>query len=135
MNYAEAREVKGGGWHWTSMNDGNVRTAAPCITIREREGWQLGDPIPEEDIKRCEPHATKEEAERHFYDWSLETLHESEWTSAQKCETGCGAWSNKSLGNHFHGYFGDVFLCDFHRNADRVAELKPFRPDIQLIHS
>ena len=35
MNYDEAREIPGKGWHWTTMNNGVVRTAQPCIQIPE----------------------------------------------------------------------------------------------------
>ena len=31
MNYDEAREFVRGGWRWSTMNDGVIRTAPPCI--------------------------------------------------------------------------------------------------------
>lgn len=137
MNYDEARELPTGGWHWTSMNDGVIRTCPPCISFREPfDHDNPMKPVAPENIVRCEPHATKEDAERHFYDSCLATLRESTWTAARKCERGCGTWADKSLGDPgMGGYFSDVFLCDFHRNAESVAELRPFKPDIQVVHS
>lgn len=125
MNYDEARELKDGGWHWTTMNDGVVRTAPPCVRI----------PIDESTITHCDPHPTREDAERHFYDYSLSQLKESTFLSAKHCEY-CDTWTNKALGNRGLGlYFREVFLCDTHRTTERVAALHPFKPGIALIHS
>ena len=138
MNYDEARQLsEGGGWHWTTKNDGVVRTAQPCVTIlRPFDPLNPFAPLRPGDVKRCEPHATREEAERHYYDWSLGNLAEAEFQSAEKCEAGCGTWTNRALGNSgLIGYFRSVFLCDFHRRPDVVAELRPFEPGISVVHS
>lgn len=138
MNYDEAREISGGGWHWTSMNDGVVRTAQPCIGPKGDIPADYLIGVTKEPIEweRCSPHATKEEAERHFYDWCLSRLVETECESAERCEQGCGEWTNKTLENRgLSGLFKSVFLCDEHRSKEVVATLHPFRPGIQIIHS
>lgn len=79
MNYDQARQLKDGGWHWTTMNDGVVRTAEPCIKHIGDESdpaWFLM-PYNPDDWERCEPHATREDAEKHFYEWCIESLAEA----------------------------------------------------------
>lgn len=138
MNYDEARQLsEGGGWHWTSMNDGVVRTAQPCLTIlRPFDPTKWHEPLQPEDVRRCEPHATREEAERHYYEWSLAEVTEVETSNAVKCERGCGTWTNKYLGHPgLSGYFPATFLCDFHRSREVLAKVHPFKPGIQVMHS
>lgn len=75
MNYYSARQRRDGRWDWTSMNDGAIRRAGPCVN-------------------HYEGHATKGEAERHFYDSELDSLREarSKGDIQMKCEVkSCGA--------------------------------------------
>lgn len=133
MNYDEARPLKDGGWHWTTMNDGMVRTAAPCIQIELTK-----EPIPRiaGEPTFCPPHETREAAERHFYDHCLGSLSEATSSHAERCATGCGEWTDKALENRgLSGYFRATWLCDEHRTKEKVAELHPFKPGIQLVHS
>jgi len=140
MNYAQAREIPGEGWHWTSMRDHETRTAWPCHR-RKADAPALTFPLPPYDAdewERCEPHATKEEAERHFYDACLEEAlaetHEIGWLGCQMPR--CKAPTDKALGTHDLGHvFGLVPLCDEHRNRDGLIARHPFKPGIQLIHS
>lgn len=131
MNYDEARPLKDGGWHWTTMNDGRIRTAPPCIRLTNGD-WE------HPEFERCEPHATQEEAEHHLYVYSLSEVRERTWTSAHRCEAeGCEEWADKTLENdHFGQLFSaGTFLCDAHRTPEMLAELHPFQPGIRLIHS
>lgn len=136
MNYDEARQLKEGGWHWTSMHDGTVRTAIPCIWFDDLEfNDALGPPLPPNRIHRCPPHATREEAERHFYNHSLANMQEGETSNWNGCEV-CDTPTKKTLGNRgMHGYFSEHFLCDQHRNKEELQKLQPFHTGIQVIHS
>lgn len=137
MNYDEARQLPEGGWHWTTMNDGVIRTAPPCISFKKPlDPAKPFEPVAPEDVVRCDPHETKEGAELHFYHYCLNSLKETEWTTARLCDAGCETWTNKSLSNlGMGGYFPEVFLCDFHRHPRQVGELHPFQGGIQLVHS
>ena len=140
MNYAEAREIPGKGWHWTTMNNGSVRTAQPCIRHIGDESdpmWYL-KPWNAADWQRCLPHKTKEDAERHFYEWSLANVKEGSWDAYRKCHApGCEVLTNKTLSNRgFDGYFQFMDeLCDEHRTREVLAVLHPFMPEIALMHS
>lgn len=118
MNYDEAREKKGGGWHWTTMNDDRIRAAGACMNH--------------------EPHASKEDAERCFYEYCMSSLVETDHgDSAQRCEVeGCDAWAPKTLGTR--GLWKlqiQCWLCDEHRNVDTVRRLYPFTGGYSIIHS
>ena len=135
MNYDQARQTKDGGWHWTTMNDGLVRTAAPCIEFEDMPIEEIGT-RPSVVKQRCEPHATQEEAERHFYDYCLEQV--KEWTTSEwhSCIV-CGAPTKRYLGNRHMGSLfspGEAF-CDEHFSPEALAEAEPFSPGIRLIHS
>lgn len=139
MNYDEARELKGGGWHWTTMNDGVVRTAQPCITIlKPFEPGSLDFSLRPSDITRCPPHATKEDAERHYYDWCLSTVSEIKLADQQRrCRaSGCSEWTDTMLGNRQLGrmFNGDP-LCDAHRTPEALRALHPYAPGMMSIYS
>ena len=140
MNYDEAREVPGKGWHWTTMNNGIVRTAEPCIRHVGDESdpmWYL-KPSTEAAWERCEPHATQEEAERHFYDWCLSTVAEIRLSGQmRRCRMdGCRTWTGTELGNRqMERLFNGDPLCAAHRNRETLALLHPFRPRLRVIHS
>ena len=140
MNYDEARQLKDGGWHWTTMNDGVVRTAAPCVRHVGDESdplWYM-QPSKAEDWAYCEPHETQEDAERHFYEWCLENVTEQKYTTKQLCSVeGCDEWSQFALGNNELGRFFGLGpnLCDAHRNREHLATLRPFHSPIRSVHS
>ena len=136
MNHDEARALKDGGWHWTTMNDDVVRTAAPCITIDEpfdlRKPYEPPKP---ENVHRCPPHATKEEAERHFYDYSLGLVTEDHYGNWEGCAV-CDAPTKAGLSAPgISTLFSGTALCDAHRTIEHLKELNPFEPGIRLIHS
>lgn len=140
MNYDEAREVPGKGWHWTTMNNGMVHTAEPCIRHVGDESdpmWYLKSST-NADWERCEPHATRAEATQHFYDWCLSTVTEIKMGNQQLCcrAAGCRTWTDTLLGNQQMGrmFSGDP-LCDVHRNRETLARLHPFSPGLRVTHS
>lgn len=139
MNYDEAREIPGKGWHWTTMNNGVVRTAQPCIQIPEMSVEDLmRKPLMGTNITRCEPHATREEAERHYYDWCLSTVTEIKLSNQQlRCRAeGCEAWTGTELGNRqLECMFNGDPLCDEHRTRETLALIHPFAPGLRSIHS
>lgn len=118
MNYDKAREnpKKPGFFLWCSRNDNKLFYAEPC-----NEG--------------CE-HRSAEEAERHFYNFCLESVTERiDKDQQHKCKV-CEAWTQKSLGNFdLHLLAFHAFLCDEHRTKEELAKLYPFVPDIEVIHS
>lgn len=141
MNYDEAREIPGKGWHWTTKNAGEIRTAWPCIR-RKDDAPALTFPLPpydEAEWERCGPHPTREHAERHFYTASLERAwkegeHDVGWTSCRS--PGCNSPANKALGTDDLGSAMSLKpLCDTHRTYDVFVALSPFRPGVQIIHS
>ena len=140
MNYDKAREVPGKGWHWTTMNDGIVRTAEPCSRHVGDESdpmWYM-KPSNESDWQRCEPHATRDEAERHFYDWCLETVAETRMGDQQlRCRMpDCAEWTDTVLGNlQDERLFNGDPLCEAHRTREVLAQIRPFEPGMELIHS
>lgn len=117
MNYDEARPLLDGtGFRWTTMRDGEARSAWPC--------------------RECvEPHTSAEEAERHFYDQCLATVEEirfADWAGCRVCDTPTKAgMGNRCLGR----FFSTEPLCKDHRTRAELAKLHPFRPGIRLIHS
>lgn len=123
MNYAEARERKdengnpSGLFDWTVMNDGIIHRAHPCTD-------------------EC-VHTTKDDATRHFYEWSLAQVKEYfDEVMQHKCEV-CGKWTQTQLGAFgFSSYpFGPTYLCDEHRNLDELKKIFPFRGTISMIYS
>jgi hypothetical protein len=140
VNYDEARAIPGKGWHWTTMRDGVVRTAEPCIRHVGDEThplWYMQPSKPEE-WERCEPHATREEAERHYYDWCLSTATDIQLADQQlRCRAeGCEAWTDTELGNRqLERMFNGDPLCAEHRTRDVLATLHPFTPGLRSVHS
>lgn len=150
MNYDEARPLAdGSGWHWTSQNDGLSRMAWPCQRLADgvdarfsRDNGQLefrrGDKVVPKDEAwvTCPPHATREEAERHYYDASLASARElnASWTACAVPE--CPNPTTKMLGNMgLERHFNATPLCDEHRTREQLAALYPFAPGMQVIHS
>lgn len=140
MNYDQARAIENKetgeivGWRWTSMNDGRIRTAWPCIEFTPMDVEDYGRKEPER-IHLCPPHATQEEAERHFYDACLEEASEQTTSHWQDCRV-CGAPTKRLLGNRdLSSLFNGDALCDEHFSKDTLQELHPFKSGIYLIHS
>jgi hypothetical protein len=117
VNYDQALELETGGWHWTTFNDDVIRTAWPCLD--------------------CPPHATREEAERHFYEACLESVVERSTLESWRCAVSdCERPSWKTLGNpQMSRCFRPVPLCTEHCNRATLRELHPFEPGLSVIHS
>lgn len=119
MNYYEARQrTSDGRWDWTGMNDSRIFKAGPCA------GHDDG-------------HATKEEAERHFYDWELDQLQELKGPSStqHRCQSpGCQTFTDIALaiGGHIGVHF---WLCKDHRTRGEVARIYPFTPGLTITSS
>jgi hypothetical protein len=117
MNYDQARELTTGGWHWTTRNDDVIRTAWPCLD--------------------CPPHATRDEAERHFYEACLESVTEQELAVPHSCTVpDCQQPAMSFLGNRgLSRIFAGTALCPAHLNRATLRELHPFEPGLSVIHS
>ena len=141
MNDDCARELTEGGWHWTRMNGDQIRTAAPCRLYIGPTDKPIWDPVYTDPAnwQRCEPHATREEAERHFYDYCLENLvtETTEWMNCQAkdCDAPARLWHhNRGIGMAFSG---GLSLCTNHYPyADElIQERYPFESGMQIWHS
>lgn len=154
MNYAEARQRKDDlRWDWTNMNDKRVWPVGYCAGWRdwtEDMAKRIGMSL--EDIKRRQDtedgptkgkfhgdgHATKEEAERCFYEYSLDRVQQASLKGTQKvCQfPGCGDWTSHALESPgMDGLFPPTMLCHAHRNREGLMQVHPFQGGIQLIHS
>lgn len=137
MNYAEARQIPGRGWHWTTMRDGKVRPAAPCLTY-------IGDPgklmstmaaFDESDWVTCEPHPTKADAERHFYEHSISEARVQKWVTWMACEI-CDAPTREGYGTNLLSLgFANVPLCERHLSEEHLRAVRPFKEGIAIVHS
>jgi hypothetical protein len=123
MNYDQARqrinpdEEKISLWDWTTANNGIIYPARPC----------------EKGICR---HVTREEAERHFYEYCLGEVQEHVSNDEQRQCAICGTWTNKVLGNEQFWLLSlRAWLCDEHRNKQELGKLFPFEVGVELIHS
>lgn len=96
------------------MRDDRVRASGPCA--QHEDG-----------------HTTREEAERHFYEWTIARLGTVLLKDAQrKCEI-CGAWTDGGL---VPGSLGRVtVLCEDHRTKEHWAGLNPFEPGLSIVSS
>ena len=125
MNYERARQRGDNGkWNWTSMNDRVVYGAFPCTL----------DPA-----KSCD-HDTQEEAERHFHEASIEavqfwpvvqsalvkSIELCRYRDCREPVTVIARWPD--------GYRRDE-LCEAHGTRACLAEMYPFEPGIESIHS
>ena len=135
MNYDEARQTKDGVWHWTTMNDNVVRTAAPCIQLEDIPIEEIGTKTINV-LGRCN-HVTKEEAERHFYEYCFEPEQIREDTNMHWLDCAkCGAPTKRLLGNRgLWSLINQDPLCDEHFGVEILKELHPFHINIKLIHS
>lgn len=115
MNYYEARQRSTDGrWDWTCMNDGQIWRAAPC-----RDHGAGG-------------HATKEEAERHYWEYQtgeLRTFPDQAHYPCKVCETFTNQRAISRDG------MVSAYLCDEHRNIDIFRALFPFKPGMSIASS
>lgn len=158
MNYEQARERQADHrWDWTNMRDGSVWAVGYCGGWNDwtpEQAARVGMPMAalQADLEKkdgpfrekfhTDGHATKEEAERCFYEYCLDRVREAEIASAQyRCrfplESGqCGAWTSKALESPgYSGCFEPTFLCDDHRTREGLRAVRPFHPGLCLIHS
>lgn len=144
VNYYEARQRSdGSGWAWTGMNDGEVRTEPCCWTWPEGEPRTVDEATGPNPKPLGEPHshATREEAERCFYDYELRHLREGRIRDDEqrRCEfvgadgVRCGRWTSAFLEAKHLMHL--TFLCRAHRTPESVAAVHPFHPNIRISSS
>lgn len=106
MNYDQPRQLKTGGWHYTSMNDGRVWAVGYCADHRGT------------------PHATEDEARACYTRYLMEQRTQFDGTlgSYNPCEapSGCATLTNRCA--VIDGW-PKWRLCDEHRTPEIVAEL------------
>lgn len=115
MIYYQARQRLDGRWDWTGMRDDLIFRTGPCI------GHDDG-------------HATREEAERHFYEYEIERLKEVEIQWFRCSHPGCHELSRKGLETPRLYPFPEA-LCDAHRTTEVFREIKPFYTNIAIVSS
>lgn len=116
MNYAEARQRQTDGlWDWTVRNDGSIWPAASCAS-------------------KC-GHATREEAERHYWEWKHDpaTYYIGAYVDSQHNCLVCGNWT-QSFVRLRDGYTTFV-LCPSHQDRASVDQVHPFTPNTAHIYS
>jgi hypothetical protein len=121
VNYDKARERitengrPSGLWEWSSLQNGHVGPTVPCSGL-------------------CR-HISREEAEKHFYDHSLERVRVHEDRAVHECQA-CGDRTHSWLGNKQFWLipFG-AWLCEEHCNRVELVKLFPFRAGTEMLHS
>lgn len=116
MNYAQARQRESDGrWDYTVRNDDRI--------------WRTGYCADHED-----GHATKEEAEKHFYDYELDQpfrIYE-DINQQAKCVV-CGEWTQNRV-MLYDGYTTYI-LCKDHQTKEDLMKVRPFTPGMSSIYS
>jgi hypothetical protein len=106
VNYDQPRQLKTGGWHFTTMNDGRIGAIGYCADHRDA------------------PHPTEDEARACYNRYLLEQRTRLDGTlgSYNPCEApaGCETLTNRCA---TVGGWTMWRLCDEHRTAEVVAEL------------
>lgn len=106
MNYYDARELKDGGWHYTSANR---RSGTHPVGYCHEHG----------------PHETADEARECFRRYLLDGQREEAYGDWTGCEwEGCDTPTKKGLTTRpplGHGFA----LCDEHRTAENLEALTP----------
>jgi hypothetical protein len=116
MNYAEARQRESDKrWDWTVRNDDRIWRSEPC------SGHEDG-------------HETREEAERHFWEWEMAQPFSVfvEERHLRRCEI-CNEWTDARV-RMYDGY-KTLVLCSIHQNRLSIEQLYPFAPGRALIYS
>jgi hypothetical protein len=109
MNYDQPRQLKDGtGWHYTSMNDGQVWAVGYCRNHLDQ------------------PHATEDEARDCYTRYLLDNnLHldgrDADTWHRCKAAEGCETLTDRFAGIRPWG--PDWSLCDDHRDREHVAAL------------
>lgn len=119
MKYFRARQrLVDKRWDWTVDQDQVIAKAGPCVL-------------------HSDGHATREEAERHFYDWDLQTLltfTEGNEKTKHECEApGCKTLTDRGLATRFR--WKVQWFCDLHRVKPIYEMLNPFEPGIEIQQS
>ena len=105
MNYDQPRQLKSGGWHFTSTNDGKVHAIGYCRDHLDS------------------PHATEDDARRCYRDYELSERLSLDGTVGHwnPCEyPGCETLTNRDARI---GGWSRWLLCDEHRTRGCCAEL------------
>ena len=116
MNYAAARQRESNKrWDWTVENDDRVWRSEPCTSHEDG-------------------HATREGAERHFWEWEMAQSFSvtNEQRHLRQCQI-CNAWTEARV-LMYDGYTMHV-LCSIHQNRPSLEKLHPFVPGRTLIYS
>lgn len=119
MNFYTARKTLVGDiWRWTCANGEQIWTSTPCT-------------------EECQ-HATREEAERHYYEYRMSKLRTFEFEHWEECEhPECKVEDgHRTLTNKMLGEVGSILrgkmLCDQHRTEAVYRQLTPFVPGSEI---
>ena len=119
MNYAQARQRQSDGrWDWTTMNDGRVWRSAPCSSHEDG-------------------HATPEDAERHFWDYELDSVRrfvvpDDQAATLEHCQV-CTAFTASHV--RFADGYTTFFVCPDHQDRASLERAHPFVAGRMVIHS
>jgi len=178
MNYDQARQVDpssdrpdAGKWRYTRMNDRQVYAIGSCSPFDncpDCDGMPAmcrpGRPVCTtcegrglvDSANPCPGHDTPEEAERHYYEWESDHLHEVTFKprtgvvdGRSECEAMVPLTTGQTdepievsaclcptlAGLEVDGGMDVVKLCDAHRNREGWMSARPFTPGMVSIHS
>jgi len=119
MNYAEARQRQSDGrWDWTTRNDDRIWRSSPCSAHEDG-------------------HATREEAERHHWEYELDNVRrfvvaDAGAVTLERCQI-CSVFTASHV--RFADGYTMFFLCSIHQDRASLEQVHPFVPCVSIIHS
>ncbi len=115
MKHYAARRLESGRWAWTVQEGDAISQSGPCVL-------------------HGNGHTTKEEAERHFYDWDCQTLSqvkEERHGKSHDCEIPwCRVFTGRGMATKFHP--DPLWLCSEHRFRHIYTMLRPFKAGVEV---
>jgi hypothetical protein len=111
-HYAARQRISDKRWEWTVDADDVIYASDPCMDHRDG-------------------HATKVEAERHYYDWMIRNAIEATLSDRKElCAAKCDEFTQK--GFQLHAWSMPIWLCERHCFRETLTIVHPFMPDIMI---
>lgn len=151
MNYYGARQrEKDGRWDYTCKNDDRIWPVGYCHEYRpwtpDKVFWLPEDSRAEQAARyeaeqapfqakyHGDGHATREEAERCYWEYELDNAKATAVEGAQYPCAVCRAWTQRGYSTG-QGHMTTTLLCDAHRNRAGLEQARPFRPGTTVMSS
>lgn len=106
-HYAARQRISDKRWEWTVDVQDVIYAAEPCM-------------------EHPDGHATKVEAERHYYDWMIQNAIEVTTSKTKElCQAGCDEFTQK--GFQLHPWTAPIWLCGKHCFRETLTVVRPFQ--------